>query len=113
MNGKFKRTTGKSASNTAQTVVNTVGSVRKLLQVSVSYSGVPVYGATDLKIWLRSGKGSDYDVLLRNGTANEQYFMYVPESPITVMDDDHIEVVAPAAGNVTSAVSIITEDVSF
>lgn len=114
MKGVLKRFTGQSDANTAKTVSTSGVSPKKLLQVTVAFDDTPSYTGTNLQVVLNSGAGEDYDSLLQTGTNNGQYFNYVPESPITLMDDDDIDVVVPAGGaDKVSSIVIITEEIGY
>lgn len=114
MKGVLKRTVGTSAADTAQTVSTPSGNPKKILQVLVAYSAAPTYTGTDLLIKVNSGAGSDYDVVLETGTNDGQYKAYIPDGSIILMDDDTLDVTAPAGGGViTSSVSIYSESIGY
>lgn len=102
------RTTAQSGANAAQTVSTPTGDVRRLLFVTVKYSGAPTHAG--VTVTLNSGAGSAYDTLLATGSANAQNTLYIPDEEILILSDDVIDVAAPAGGGaLTSAVAIYTE----
>lgn len=112
MKGNKRRTIGTSAANSSQTVTDTTGAVRRLLQVLVAYSNTPTHAG--VTVTLDSGAGSAYDTVLHTGSSNARYTAYVPDGEVILMEDDVVSVTAPAGGaGITSSISIYTEVVEF
>jgi len=110
--GNKQRTVGTSAANTAQTVSTPTGAVRRLLQVLVAYSNTPTHSG--VTVTLNSGAGAAYNTVLSTGSANARYTVYVPNGEVILLEDDTVDVTAPAGGSgITSSVSIYTEIVEF
>lgn len=98
-----------SAANTTQTVSTTPGRLKKLVQVTVKYSAAPTHSG--ITVTLNSGGGAAYDAELTASAANDQDFVYVPNPPITITQDDQVDVSAPAGGaGITSSVVIEVEE---
>lgn len=102
------RTIGESGANAALAVSTPSGIVCRLLFVLVKYSLVPVQGG--VTVTFNSGAGSAFDTLLATASANARNTVYIPDDEILMLEDDVIDVLAPAGGGtITSAVSIYTE----
>lgn len=108
-----------SATNTAQTcttdpAVSTrcPGVPRELRAVFVNYDAAVT---KDITITLNSGVGTEYDVLLKTiALTDEQFGFWLPEEPIPFMEDDTIDVYAPAGGtDRESQIIILTECEEF
>ena len=106
--GYVERLTQTSTANTAQTLSAGPGMGRKLLFVTVQWSASVTQTTT---ITLNSGVGAAFDTLLPSlvVTAGQSGF-YLPSGNIIILDDDAIDVAAPAGGaGVTSAIAIYVE----
>jgi hypothetical protein len=81
---------------------------RHLLAVYVTYSDVVTL---DVTVTLDSGLGSAYDCLFASlPFAAGKAGVYLPSSPLPLMSDDIVAVVAPAGGvGVTSQIIIVSE----
>jgi hypothetical protein len=112
MKGNKRRTIGTSGANQAQTVSTPTGAVRKVLQVTVAYSATPTHSG--VTVTLNSGAGSGHDIVLYTGSANARYTQYTPNGTIYLLEDDTLDVTAPAGGSgITSSVAIVTEIVEY
>ena len=102
------RHTEQSGANAAKTTSTPTGKTRKILWATVKYSADVTQNVT---VTLNSGTGTAWDTLL--GTivlTSAQAGFWIPETPLTIIDDDVIDVVAPAGGaGITSAVAIYSE----
>lgn len=86
------------------------GKGRRVLQVTVAYSGSPTQAGVTAGI--DSGAGAGYDSTLNTGTANARYTNYLPSVPPVIGADDAFVVAAPAGGgSLTSSVAVYTEDI--
>ncbi len=103
-----ERISNESAANTAQTVSTTTGPIRRLKLVTVKYSGAVTQNVT---ITLNAGAGASWDTLLQTiALVAATDGTWTPDDPIYILQDDVIDVLAPAGGGaLTSAVSIYTE----
>lgn len=110
-----ERWSQKSDANTAQTCSTDPAASerasaipRRLHAVFVHYSGDVT---KDVTVTLNSGVHSDYDTLLNTlAIAAGKDAFWVCAEPVPIMEDDVIDVVAPAGGGtVTSTVLIVTE----
>ncbi len=95
-----------SNANTQLTLPVPAGELRQLLFATVKYSGA---ASTTITVWINSGAGAAYDVLLDSRTlsANTDY-VYIPDGEILLADDDSLVVTAPAVVGVTSAITVYT-----
>lgn len=102
------RATGQAAANAAQTVSTPAGGPRRVLSVTVKYSGNVTANVT---CTLNSGAGAAWDTLLKTIVLTaQQAGVWEPDEEIILMGDDVLDVVAPAGGaGITSAVAIYTE----
>lgn len=95
-----------SAANTSLTVSTPSGDLRKLLYVTVKYTGA---ASTTITVKINSGAGAAYDILLSSvALSADTDFVYVPDGDILLASNDTIDVVAPAVTAVTSAIAIYT-----
>lgn len=97
-----------SAADTAQTVA--VAGAKRLLMVVVKYSAAPTQAGVTTT--LNSGAGAAYDAVLDTGSADAQTTVYLPAVELPFLDDDSIDVAAPAAGGViTSTIAVYTRPI--
>lgn len=97
-----------SLANTAITVTSPVGALRHILLVTITYSATITVDPT---ITLNSGLGSAYDTLLQSvdSGAGATDMVWIPDEELWIMDDDVLDVLAPAGGGgITSAIAIYT-----
>lgn len=105
--GRIDRVSNQSAANTAMTVSVPSGQLRRLLFVTVKYSGAASVTVTTT---LNSGVGSAFDTLLDSEplvTATD--YLFVPDEEVLIADDDAIDVLAPAVVGETSSITIYTQ----
>ena len=104
------RAVGTSAANTLQTV-STATEPCKILFVTCKWSAAVT---KDVTITLNAGAGGAYDTLLQTIVfTNETDGVWFPDSDVIIMNDDQLDVVAPAGGGgITSAVQIYTQPVA-
>lgn len=102
-----ERISQESAANTAQTVSTETGNTRRLQMVTVRYSSSVTQNVT---ITLNAGAGASWDTLLQTiALVAATDGMWTPDEDIFILQDDVIDVLAPAGGGgITSAVSIYT-----
>lgn len=100
--------TAQSGSNAAQTVSVSGGQRRRLLYVTVKYSGPVTQSVT---ITLKSHAGAAWDTLLQTielTAASDG--LWIPDGNLRLSNNDAVDVLAPAGGaGVTSAVAIYLE----
>lgn len=100
-----ERHTEQSGANAAKTTSTPTGQTRKILWATVKYSADVTQNVT---VTLNSGAGPAWDTLL--GTivlTSARAGFWIPENPLTIIDDDVIDLVAPAGGAaITSAAAI-------
>ena len=97
-----------SAANTALTVTPTVGALRQILFVTIKYSASVTVDPT---ITLNSGIGAAYDTLLQtiDSGAGATDMVWIPDEEFWIMDDDVLDVLAPAGGGaITSQIAVYT-----
>jgi len=99
------RDTDESAANTELTVSAPPRIRSSIFFVTVKYSAKV---KQDVTITLKSGAGTAWDTLLQKiSIFQETDGVWIPDNEIHIMDDDTIDVVAPAGGSgITSAVAI-------
>ncbi len=103
---RIERHSDESAANTALTVTVPTGRLRRLLLVTIKYSGA---ASVTVTVTLNSGAGSTYDVLLASTALSaETDFTFTPDEETLLSDDDAIDVLAPAVVGVTSAITVVT-----
>lgn len=87
-----------------------LGKKWRLSHVTTKYSAAPTQAG--VTVTLNSGAGSGFDTVLNTGSANVQNTTFIPSSPLYFMEDDQIDVSAPAGGGViTSSTAIYCEQV--
>ena len=100
-----ERYTEQSGANAAKTTSTPTGQTRTILWATVKYSAPVTQKVT---ITLNSGAGEAWDTLL--GTivlTDARSGFWIPDHPLTIIDDDAIDLVAPAGGaGITSAAAI-------
>ena len=107
LSSEQERSVETGAANTALTASLT-GRRRRLLAVTVKYSGAPTQAG--VTVTLNNGAGAAYDAVLSTGSANAQTTIFLPNLPIPLLADDAIDVLAPAGGvGITAAVAIYSE----
>lgn len=105
--GKLTRDGDESAPNTGLTVATPVAASRRLLFITVAYSGAVT---KDVYVGLDSGISEAYDSVLHTiEIAASKYGGWIPEGDIQYLPCDSIVVTAPAGGaGITCAVAIYT-----
>ena len=106
----IKRYADQSVANTQLTVSSVAdsGKAFRLVAVLVKWSAVVT---KDVTVTLNSGLGTAWDTLIQTIVfAGERNGVFIPDQELWFMDDDAIDVVAPAGGGgITSAVQLILE----
>lgn len=104
---KLDRHVETGAANASLTVTVPADKARRLVMVTVKYSGTPTQAGVTTT--LDSGAGDSYDVVLNTGAANAQNTVYLPDGELMFGSDDAIVVVAPAGGaGITASVAVYT-----
>lgn len=91
-----------SAGDTALTVSPPDLVLQELLFVTIVYSATVTVDPT---ITLNSGKGANWDTLLQtlDSGAGATDFLWIPDERIWFLDDDVLDVLAPAGGGVITS----------
>ena len=93
-----------SAVNTAKTVSEATATLRKVLFVTIKYSGAAGVTAT---VTLNSGAGAAFDTRLQDIVFSAQTDgVWIPDGDVILQDDDVLDVLAPAVVGETSAITI-------
>ncbi len=97
-----------SVANTAKTVSTVAGETRRIVSVTVTYSA-PV--TVNVDITVNSGAGAAYDNLVQTiALSGARWAYWTPNKKTILLDDDALDVLAPAGGaGITSAIAIVTE----
>lgn len=95
-----------SAAGDPLTLSTPSGKLRRLMLVTVKYSGA---ASTTITVTINSGAGAAYDVLLDSTLLSAATdYVYIPDEEILLASDDSLDVVAPAVAAVTSAIAAYT-----
>lgn len=103
------RDTGQSASNASQTVSTVdLSKIRRLFFVTVKYSSNVTVNVT---VTLNSSEGAAWDTLLQTIVLTAaKDGVFIPDEALYILDNDVIDVLAPAGGaDVTSTIAIYSE----
>lgn len=105
---RIDRDSDQSGADAELTLSTASGRVRRILFVTVKYSGSVTKNVT---ITLNSGAGSNWDTLLQTiALSAATDGVWIPDEETDLADDDVIDVVAPAGGvGVTAAVAVYTK----
>ena len=109
----LKRHKDTSAADTSLTLTTPAplrGKTKKLLWVAVKYSAPPTHSG--VTIGINSGAGAAFDFNLVTGNANDEDFFWESDGgEFKLLNDDAVEVVAPAGGgSLTATIMVMMQE---